>query len=196
MPLIRPSYQRTPLSNQLPCSVTSPLPTLPTRKASGWRMERKSQTHGQSRGTQHTGDKQLCLYVVSRIYFWWEEIAQVFHKYSLQWKVNKNVCTIFLNAYFKMEVATQTKSNAEVVLHNHISVSNSGGLVKFLSENVGEQNLAETKAVYWLLSKFEVGVLLTFSEIVNQVCCSAWITDSQYRMGQTTVFFISLFYYK
>lgn len=35
VPLIRSSCQWTPLANQLPCSVTSPLPTLPTRKASG-----------------------------------------------------------------------------------------------------------------------------------------------------------------
>lgn len=158
MPLIRPSCQRTPLSNQLPCSVTSPLPTPPTRKASGWRMDRRFSIHGQSRGTQHTGDKQLLLsavmsnnnswIIIIRTYFGREDNAD--NKCFQQWKVDENLSTIYQNVSSKMEVAMRAKNNAEVIVHSQIWVSNSGVLEKFLSENAGEQALAETQAVYWL----------------------------------------------
>lgn len=113
MPLVQSSCQRTALAHPLPCYVTSPLPTLPTKKASGWRMDRRSLIQGQSTGTQLTGDRQLRR----------EDNAD--NKCS-QWLKVQYVSIIYLNASCKIEVAMQAKSTAEVMLHSHISDSTEG----------------------------------------------------------------------
>lgn len=57
---------------------------------------------------------------------------------------NENLSTVY-----QMKVDMQARNNnAEVILHSHILVSNRGDLEEFVSENVGEQDLAEKKAVY------------------------------------------------
>lgn len=87
MPLIRSFWRWMALSNQSPCSVTSPLPILLIRKASGWRMTMRSPIQEQNTGTRHTGDKlqQLghlctilcCSYKLLNVISFWKPYSYV-----------------------------------------------------------------------------------------------------------------------
>lgn len=49
-----------------PCSATWPAPTVPTRRASGWKMARRSQKHAALIRTQSTGIQLVCVCVCVR----------------------------------------------------------------------------------------------------------------------------------
>lgn len=131
MPPIRSSWRGSLLSNPWPCSVTSPPPILHTERASGWRTDWKSQTHGQNWSTHHTGDTQRGPYVESSEYCIGEWIIKREGKQKKKYN----------------PVTTQTVEEGMF--------------------------LAETKAEYWSSDA-------TFSEVVTQVRCSAWITNFLY----------------